>query len=172
MVRGAGTGVPGPAAGRLGARDLPEAAQGETRGARRGGEAGRAGRQARAVRLRADGRHLRAGPRCAGAAGLCGQPANSAGAVRRLSQREDAERERAAHQPGGARRHGAVRPAPPLSLRRRRARETLSWSAWTWCAAGATGWPTPPSPLPILRPADGVEPLGLHCVGHIRAEPC
>ena len=41
------------------ARDLPEAAQGETRGARRGGEAedpGRAGRQVRPVRLRADER--------------------------------------------------------------------------------------------------------------------
>ena len=33
MVRGTGAGVPGPAAGRAGARDLPEAAQGETRGA-------------------------------------------------------------------------------------------------------------------------------------------
>ena len=22
----------------------------------------------------------------------------------------------------------------------------LAWSAWAWCAAGATGWPTPPSP--------------------------
>ena len=50
----------------------------------------------RAVRLRADGR-LRAGPRGAGEAGLCGQRANSAGAVRRLPQREDAARERAAH---------------------------------------------------------------------------
>ena len=82
----------------------------------RGGEAedpGRAGRQARAVRLRADGR-LRAGPRGAGEAGLCGQRANFAGAVRRLPQREDAARERAAHEfgePRGARRHG-VRPEP------------------------------------------------------------
>ena len=87
-----GAGVPGPAAGRAGARDLPEPAQGETRGAQRGGEAedlGRAGRQVRPVRLRADGRHLRAGPRGAGEAGLCGQRANSAGAVRRLPQRED-----------------------------------------------------------------------------------
>ena len=51
----------GPAFGRLGARDLPEAAEGEAGSARRGGEAedpGRAGRQARAVRLRADGREL------------------------------------------------------------------------------------------------------------------
>ena len=49
-----------------------------------------------------------------GEAGLCGQRANPAGAVRRLPQREDAEGERAAHQPGeprGARRHG-VRPEP------------------------------------------------------------
>ena len=55
---------------------------------------------------------LRAGPRGAGATGLCGQRTNSAGAVRRLSQREDAERERAAHQPGEpvAPGHGAVRP--------------------------------------------------------------
>ena len=74
---------------------------------------GRAGRQVRAVRLRADGR-LRAGPRGAGEAGLCGQRANSAGAVRRLPQREDAARERAAHEfgePRGPRRHG-VRPEP------------------------------------------------------------
>ena len=98
VVRGAQPGVPGPAPGRLGARDFFEAPQGETGGARRGGEAedpGRAGRQVRAVRLRADGR-LRAGPRGAGEAGLCGQRANSAGAVRRLPQREDAARERAA----------------------------------------------------------------------------
>ena len=90
---GGARGVPGPAAGRAGARDLPEAAQGETRGAQCGGEAedlGRAGRQVRPVRLRADGRHLRAGPRGAGEAGLCGQRANSAGAVRQLPQREDA----------------------------------------------------------------------------------
>ena len=66
-----------------------------------------------AVRLRADGR-LRAGPRGAGEAGLCGQRANFAGAVRRLPQREDAARERAAHEfgePRGPRRHG-VRPEP------------------------------------------------------------
>ena len=59
VVRGTGAGVPGPAAGRAGARDLPEAAQGETRGAQCGGEAedlGRTGRQVRPVRLRADGR--------------------------------------------------------------------------------------------------------------------
>ena len=58
MVRGTRAGVPGPAAGRAGTRDLPEAAQGKTRGAQRGGEAedlGRAGRQVRPVRLRADG---------------------------------------------------------------------------------------------------------------------
>ena len=116
VVRGAQPGVPGPAPGRLGARDFFEAAQGETGGARRGGEAedpSRAGRQVRAVRLRADGR-LRAGPRGAGEAGLCGQRANSAGAVRRLPQREDAEGERAAHEfgePRWPRRHG-VRPEP------------------------------------------------------------
>ena len=102
---------------RLGARDLPEAAEGEAGSARRGGEAedpGRAGRQVRAVRLRANGGHLQAGPRGAGEAGLCGQRANFAGAVRRLPQREDAEGERAAHEfgePRGPRRHG-VRPEP------------------------------------------------------------
>ena len=87
MVRGAGAGVQGPAPGRLGSRDLPEAAQGEAGSAQCGGEAedpGRAGRQARAARLRADGRHLQAGPRGAGEAGLCGQCADFAGAVRRL----------------------------------------------------------------------------------------
>ena len=87
--------------------------------ARRGGEAEdpRAGRQVRAVRLRADG-HLRAGPRGAGEAGLCGQRADFAGAVRRLPQREDAERERAAHEfgePRSPRRHG-VRPEPQAAL--------------------------------------------------------
>ena len=67
-------GVPGPAAGRAGARDLPEAAQGETRGAQCGGEAedlGRAGRQVRPVRLWADGRHLRARPRQATECAIC-----------------------------------------------------------------------------------------------------
>ena len=52
VVRGAQPGVQGPAPGRLGARDFFEAAQGETGGARRGGEAedpGRAGRQVRAA---------------------------------------------------------------------------------------------------------------------------
>ena len=71
-VRGAQPGVQGPAPGRLGAQDFFEAAEGEAGSARRGGEAedpGRAGRQARAVRLRADGRHLRAGPCGAGEAG-------------------------------------------------------------------------------------------------------
>ena len=113
VVRGAQPGVPGPAPGRLGARDFLEAAEGEAGSARRGGDPGRAGRQVRAVRLRADG-HLRAGPRGAGEAGLCGQRANFAGAVRRLPQREDAEGERAAHElgePRGPRRHG-VRPEP------------------------------------------------------------
>ena len=53
VVRGAGAGVPGP--GRLGARDLPEAAEGEAGSARRGGEAEDpgAGRQVRAVGLTA-----------------------------------------------------------------------------------------------------------------------
>ena len=46
---------------------------------RRGRRPCRAGRQVRAVRLRADGRHLRAGPRGAGKAGLCGQRADFAG---------------------------------------------------------------------------------------------
>ena len=49
--------------------------QGEAGSARCGGEAedpGRAGRQVRAVRLRADGGHLRAGPRGAGEAAFAG----------------------------------------------------------------------------------------------------
>ena len=114
--------------------------------ARRGGEAedpGRAGRQVRAVRLRADGR--RAGPRGAGKAGLCGQRADFAGAVRRLPQREDAdgERARAAWPPASWSTPGA--PSCPLWFLRRRRATTRCTSAWTWCAAGATGWPTPPS---------------------------
>ena len=87
-------------------REVPGAA--ERQGLRR------AGRQVRAVRLRADGGRLRAGPHGAGEAGLCGQRANSAGAVRRLPQREDAEQERAAHEfgePRGSPHHG-VRPEP------------------------------------------------------------
>ena len=39
VVRGAGAGVPGPAPGRLGARDLPEAVEGEAGSVRCGGEA-------------------------------------------------------------------------------------------------------------------------------------
>ena len=83
----------------------------------------------RAVRLRADGR-LRAGPRGAGEAGLCGQRANSAGAVRRLPQ-QDAARERAAHkfgEPRGPRRHGE---RPEFQAK---AQTTARTSAWTWCA--------------------------------------
>ena len=49
----------------------------------------------RAVRLRADGRHLDHVVPVRQA--FCGQRADFAGAVRRLPQREDAERERAAH---------------------------------------------------------------------------
>ena len=45
MVRGAQPGVPGPAPGRLGARDFFEAAEGEAGGARRGGEAEDPGRE-------------------------------------------------------------------------------------------------------------------------------
>ena len=77
--------------------DLPEAAEGETRGARRGGEAedpGRAGRQARAVRLRADLEldHV--------------APARHCHSEKTLHQPGE---------PGGARRHG-VRPEPPPCL--------------------------------------------------------
>ena len=69
----------------------------------------------------------------AGEAGLCGQRADFAGAVRQLPQREDAEGERAAYEfgePRGPRRHG-VRPEPQLllSLRRRRVRERRCTSA-------------------------------------------
>ena len=106
MVRGAQPGVPEPAPGRLGARDFFEAAEGEAEGAL-------AAQDGKCARLPADG-HLQAGPRGAGEAGLCGQRANFAGAVRRLPQREDAARERAAHEfgePRGPRRHG-VRPEP------------------------------------------------------------
>ena len=62
MVRGAQPEVP------AGLQDFFEAAKGKAESARRGGEAGR---QVRAVRLRADG-HLQAGPRGAGEAGLAG----------------------------------------------------------------------------------------------------
>ena len=47
-------------------------------------------------------------PRGAGEAGLCGQRANFAGAVRRLPQREDAARERAAHEFGEPRGPGVM----------------------------------------------------------------
>ena len=112
ITRCAQPGVQGPAAGRAGARDFFEAAEGEAGSARRG-EAehpGRAGRQVRAVRLRADGRWSTPG-------------------------------------------------APSCLLWFLRRQRTRCTAAWTWCAAGATGWPTPPFPLPILCPADGVEPV-------------
>ena len=44
VVRGAGAGVQGPAPGRLGARDLPEAAEGEAGSPLRGGEAAQDGK--------------------------------------------------------------------------------------------------------------------------------
>ena len=97
----------------------PGDAPNSSAGSLHGGEAedpGCAGRQVRAVRLRADGRRLRAGPRGAGEAGLCRQRANPAGAVRRLPQREDAERERAAHQPGEPRGPRSTPGAPSCPL--------------------------------------------------------
>ena len=81
------------------------------RSARRGGEAEDPAQDGKRALC---GRHLRAGPRGAGEAGLCGQRADFAGALRRLPQREDAERERAAHEfgePRGVRPYG-VRPEP------------------------------------------------------------
>ena len=52
-------------------------------------------------------------------------------------------------------------------LRRRRAqrpaREALCTSAWTWCAAGATGWPTPPSPCPFCARRTALSPWTACC---------
>ena len=50
-----------------------------------------AGRQVRAVRLRANSAHLQVGPRGAGETGLCGQRADFAGAVWRLPQQKSAQ---------------------------------------------------------------------------------
>ena len=73
VVRGAQPGVPGPALGGLGARDFFEAAEGEAEPARRRGRRPWPRRTASArCRLRADGGHLRAGPRGAGKAGFAG----------------------------------------------------------------------------------------------------
>ena len=151
----------------LGSRDLPEAAEGEAGSAWRGGEAedpGRAGRQARAVRLRADSGHLRAGPRGAGEAGLCGQRANSAGAVRRLPQREDAARERAAHEfgePRGPHRHGVRRSPklPPLVFEAQTYQRDALYVGVDVVRCRRNGLANAPFPLPILCPADGVEPV-------------
>ena len=78
------------------------------------------------MRLRADGRHLRAGPRGAGEAGLCGQRAD----LQALCG--DCHRESAAHQPG--------EPRGPASWSTSGAPSCLLWfltcakdSTWTWC---------------------------------------
>ena len=162
-VRGAQPGVPGPAPGRLGARDFLEAAEGEAGSARRGGEAedpGRAGRQVRAVRLRADG-HLRAGPRGAGEAGLCGQRADFAGAVRRLPQREDAEGERAAHEFGepGVMEYVRSPKLPPLVFEAQACAKDALYVGVDVVRCRRNGLANAPFPLPILCPADGVEPV-------------
>ena len=106
---------------------------------------GAAERQKTLAGLRADGRHLRAGPRGAGEAGLC----QTLQALRGDCHSEKTLRE--SHQPGeppGPRSHG-VRPEPQAAPSGRRATRTRCTSAWT---AGATGWPTP-------LPPDGVEPV-------------
>ena len=48
-------------------------------------------------------------------------------------------------------------------LRRRRAQRTARTSAWTWCAAGATGWPTPPSPCPSCARRTALSPWTACC---------
>ena len=116
------------------------------------------------MRLRADGGHLRAGPRGAGEAGLCGQRADFAGAVRRLPQREDAERERAAHQPGeprGPRRHG-VRPEPQAAsffFEAQTCKKDALYVGVDVVRCRRNGLANAPFPLPILCPADGVAPV-------------
>ena len=37
---------------------------------------------------------------------------------------------------------------PPLVFEAQTCAKDSTYVAWTWCAAGATGWPTPPSPCP------------------------
>ena len=81
-------------------------------------------------------RGLRAGR--AGAAGLCGQRANSAGAVRRLPQREDAEGERSP--PAGEPTPGAEAPGhwmPSKSF-------NSAHNPWHRSAQRTPVWPPPP----------------------------
>ena len=165
VVRGAQPGVQGPAPGRLGARDFFEAAEGEAGSARRGGEAedpGRAGRQVRAVRLRADG-HLRAGPRGAGEAGLCGQRADFAGAVRCHSEktlRESAQptslESRVAP---GVMEYIRSPKLPPLVFEAQTCAKDALYVGVDVVRCRRNGLANAPFPLPILCPADGVEPV-------------
>ena len=81
--------------------------------------------------------------------------------MRRLPQREDAEGERAAHEfgePRGPRRHG-VRPEPRLVFEAQTCAKDSTHVGVDVVRCRRNGLANAPFPLPILCPADGVEPV-------------
>ena len=106
----------------------------------------------------AGGRHLRAGPRGASEAGLCGQRADFAGAVRRLPQREDAERARS---PESRVAPGIMEypKLPPLVFEAQTCAKDSTYVGVDVVRCKRNGLANAPFPLPILCPADGVEPV-------------
>ena len=52
---------------------------------------------------------------------------------------------------------------PPLVFEAQTCAKDALSSAWTWCAAGATGWPTPPSPCPSCARWTALSPWTACC---------
>ena len=89
---------------------------------------------------------------------FAGERANFAGAVRRLPQREDAARERAAHEFGEPRGARSPKLPPPVFEAQACAKDALCVGVDV-VRCRRNGLANAPFPLPILRPADGVEPV-------------
>ena len=161
VVRGAQPGVPGPAPGRLGARDFLEAAEGKAGGARRGGEA-----EAQ------DGKCALCGCGLTGAceldhvvpgeAGLCGQRANFAGGdchsektLRESAQPTSLESRVAP----GVMEYVRSPKLPPLVFEAQACAKDALYVGVDVVRCRRNGLANAPFPLPILCPADGVEPV-------------
>ena len=164
VARGAQPGEQGPAPGRLGARDFFEAVEGEAGSARRGGEAedpGRAGRQARAVRLRADASACKLDhvvPVRQAFAGsvqilqaLCGHSEKTL----RESAQPTSLGSRVAP---GVMEYARSPKLPPLVFEAQTCAKDSTYVGVDVVRCRRNGLANAPFPLPILCPADGVEP--------------
>ena len=152
-------------------REVPGAAERE--------DLGRAGRQVRAVRMRADGRHLRAGPvvpvrqAFAGSVqtlqALCGD-CHSEKTLRESAQPTSLESRVAP----GVMEHVRSPKLPPLVFEAQTCAKDSTYVGVDVVRCRRNGLANAPFPLPILCPADGIEPVdgagpGL-CGGLLRRE--